>query len=144
MLRLAIILFIGLNSVTALAQSVVEWEFSYDPTENVVVGHATIDEGWHLYSQFVDEFAGPVPTSFDFEENGDLLLIGTPQEPKAIAEYDENFESEVLYFKDEVNFKQQLEAKSDTELSGTVTFMVCNATMCLPPEDESFVISIKK
>lgn len=144
MLRLSVILFIGLKAIGASAQSEVVWEFTFDQDQNAVVAEATIEEGWHLYSQYVDEYAGPIPTSFEFEENPQVELIGTPVEPEAIVEFDQNFESEVFYFKDHVAFKQKLNAIGNTELSGTVTFMICNETMCLPPEDQVFVVSIKK
>lgn len=144
MLRLSVILFIGLKAVGASAQSEVVWEFTFDQDQNAVVAEATIEEGWHLYSQYVDEYAGPIPTSFEFEENPQVELIGTPVEPEAIVEFDQNFESEVSYFKDHVAFKQKLKPIGNTELSGTVTFMICNETMCLPPEDQVFVVSIKK
>ncbi len=144
MLRLSVILFIGLKAIGASAQSEVVWEFTFDQDQNAVVAEATIEEGWHLYSQYVDEYAGPIPTSFEFEENPQVELIGTPVEPEAIVEFDQNFESEVSYFKDHVAFKQKLNPIGNTELSGTVTFMICNETMCLPPEDQVFVVSIKK
>ena len=144
MLRLAIIFFIGFNTFVTFGQAEVVWEFVYDPNEHSIIADATIEEGWHLYSQYVDEYAGPIPTSFEFEENAQIVLIGTPIEPEAIVEFDENFESEVSYFKDHVEFKQKLEPKGDTQVFGTVTFMICNETMCLPPEDQMFVVSIKK
>ena len=29
--------------------------------------HASVEEGWHVYSQLLDPFDGPIPTSFTFE-----------------------------------------------------------------------------
>jgi thiol:disulfide interchange protein DsbD len=65
-------------------------------------------------------------------------------EPKAIQKYDETFEATLDFFETKVVFVQQVKANKDSVLEGTVTFMVCNETMCLPPVDKQFKITIPK
>ena len=53
----------------------IQWELSLkslDNNEYEITHTALIEEGWHLYSQILaDEFDGPLPTEFIYEE-GDL------------------------------------------------------------------------
>ena len=129
--------------LTAFSQAKVQWNFSYDEKDKVVNCEAIIAEGWHLYSQHVENDIGPVPTSFTFEENKSIKLIGRVDEPTPVQKYDENFEAMLDFFLNKVVFKQRISMKEPTILKGFVTYMVCNETMCLPPTDEHFQITIK-
>ena len=129
-------------SLASFGQNTVEWEFKVE--NDVFIAEATIAEGWHLYSQHIDNEIGPIPTSFEFEENTALEIVGDTQEPESLKEYDENFEGELNFFKEKVAFQQKIKVLESTELIGFVTFMVCNDTMCLPPTDEKFTVTIEK
>ena len=104
---------------------------------------ASIAEGWHLYSQFISNDIGPIPTSFTFTENEFVSISGKVSEPKAIQEYDENFEATLDFFKEKVTFTQKALAKQTTVEEIIITYMVCNETMCLPPIDQKFTVEIK-
>lgn len=104
---------------------------------------ATIADGWHLYSQHISNEIGPVPTAFKFSTNENVTLSGDVKEPKAIQEYDENFEATLDFFKEKVTFQQKAEAKNTVEQEIIITYMVCNDVMCLPPVDQKFVVEIK-
>lgn len=138
----AFILLFTLLSYIGVAQEVVEWEFDYNADTEMLEMKATILPGWHLYSQELSNEIGPVPTSFTFEESEDVELIGKVKEPESEKAYDENFEGELNFFKDEVVFTQQVNAKDGVTVAGTVTFMVCNDRKCLPPTDLNFEITI--
>lgn len=126
------------------SQEKVEWQLYYnDKTETIEI-IATIAEGWHLYSQHLNNEIGPVPTSFLFESNEKVKVIGETIEPESLKEYDENFEAELNFFKETVTFSQKVKVADSTQLNCTVTFMVCNDTMCLPPRELTFTIPIKK
>lgn len=140
---LIFIVFI-LVSMLSFGQEKVEWTYSFDSESSTIQIKATIDEGWHLYSQHIDNEIGPVPTSISFEKNGEVVIVGKTIEPESLKEYDENFEGELNFFKDEVVFTQKIKLKKSTTLNGVVTFMVCNDTMCLPPTDIDFSIKINK
>lgn len=119
------------------------WNYLYNPASEEVQITAEIAEGWHLYSQHIDNELGPIPTSFEFQENPAVQLIGETVEPESIKEYDPNFEGDLNFFKDEVTFVQKVKLQRPTTILGTVTFMVCNDVMCLPPVDELFKIEIQ-
>lgn len=97
---------------------------------------AKIDEGWHLYSQELPSDDGPIATEFTFPEGKDYKLIGKVQEPKAVTEYDPNFDMDLNYFKKKVTFTQKIKGLTPKsfKLTAEVYFMVCDEEKCLPPE----------
>ena len=147
MLKNYLFVLIGLISLSALAQDVeskVVWNSSYDANDQKLTFEATLSEGWHVYSQFTDASVGPVPTSFTFEKAKGVKLVGETEEPTPIQKFDPNFDGQVSYFEEKVVFKQEISVRKNSEVSGTITFMVCNETMCLPPDDKRFIITINK
>lgn len=132
-------------SFSSFGQEKVEWTYSYDSETETIIISAEIEEGWHLYSQHIDESLGPIPTVFKFEEDKTFFkLIGKTLEPTPITEYDPNFEGDLSFFEGSVEFIQKLRVKASGEVRGTITFMVCNEEMCLPPVDIDFNIMINK
>lgn len=127
----------------AFGQDKIHWEFKYNSSLKTLEMKAEIAEGWHLYSQHVANQIGPVPTHFVIEPTKDIHLIGVVVEPTPIQKYDENFEAMLDFFEDSVVFTQRIAVDKSGEVKGVVTYMVCNDTMCLPPTDQNFVISIK-
>ncbi len=145
MKQLSTIFFFTLFSSMVMAQSssaVTKWEFNA-VGENKIEINVTLNEGWHIYSQYLVG-DGPIPTTFTFQENNNIELKGKVKEEKAITEYDANFDMQVAYFKHETKFTQEIvrKSKDKTALSGTVEFMVCNETMCYPPDVISFKIEL--
>lgn len=125
--------------------SKVNWTFEKRTNKGAIelVLTASIEKGWHIYSQYL-KGDGPIPTSFSFTMPKGLKADGTPKEPTPISHYDENFGMEVKYFNDKVVFVQSLKGKpaKGSVVKGTVTFMVCNDEMCLPPTDVKFEIKL--
>jgi len=123
----------------------VQWEFSKEDLGNSeydLFFTATIDDGWYLYSQYVEE-DGPLPTSFTFFESDKYELIGTTNEEDPIKEYDPNFDMVLSYFTKQVVFNQKVKLNSDKiAINGELMFMVCDATQCLPPEYVDFSFTL--
>lgn len=136
------ILFLFL-SFQSFGQGKVKWSYEYNSTNDVIELKAVIAEGWHLYSQHINNDIGPIPTEFEFKENPSVKFVGKTNEPESIKEYDQNFEGDLNFFKDEVVFTQKVDVDAPTEVVGTVTYMVCNDVMCMPPKDEIFRITIE-
>ncbi len=147
MKNLCIILICSaLVPLQAQIENPVSWSFDSKPTADdhfQVIVKATIEEGWHLYSQFMDE-GGPIPTSIHFEENTDITLKGNAEEiGEKESGYDELFDMEVAYFSNAVTFEQELTAnKLPTTVTGYVEFMVCDDEKCLPPDQVSFSLAL--
>jgi thiol:disulfide interchange protein len=125
----------------------VTWSFSnkqVSDTEFDLVLTASIDNGWHLYSQFIAD-GGPVATSFKFKPTPDYALVGKVIEsPKPKKIYEKVFEMEVAFFEKKAVFTQKIKLKvPDAKIKGTLTFMVCDDSQCLPPEDLDFSFDLK-
>lgn len=94
----------------------------------------TLDDDWHLYSQFTDP-GGPLPTEFRFEKNKDIELIGKPQEiGKLNKAFDNLFGVNVASFSDKVTFVQRVRIKDpDALLKGEFDGQVCKDEVgCMP------------
>ena len=127
-------LFIALATLTqAQILEPIHWKVSAkaltDSTTDVIMS-ATIDEGWHLYTQDIPD-GGPVPTQFSY---GELPLIGqTTTSAKVYSAYDENFEMDLTFYETKAVFHQTVLTRGAKELTASVTFMACNDQMCLAP-----------
>ena len=112
-------------------------------TEATIFIKATIEPGWHVYSQYIEE-GGPIKTSFTFAPSKSYALVGKTIEPKAIAKFDKQFKMNIGYFENEVIFQQKVKLKSAgaTAVKGKLEYMVCNDKKCLPPTEVDFVASI--
>lgn len=126
----------------------IDWTFSVeDETDStaVLVAEATLEDKWHLYSMSIDEDAGPVPTSLNFEKSASYELIGeaTEDEPKII--YDPNFQTDLGLFSGTAKFKQKIRklTTKPAKITGYITFMVCDDMKCLPPDDKEFSFAIE-
>lgn len=105
---------------------------------------ATVDKGWHLYSQFTPD-GGPVPTSFTFTKNPLVTLSGPVKEVgKLETHFEKLFDVNVKQYSDKVDFVQVVTLKGDvkTNLSGKVQYMLCDDNQCLPPATQQFSISL--
>lgn len=111
-------------------------------TEAIVAIRATIDEGWHIYSQNVAD-GGPVKTTFAFKPSKDFQLVGKTIEPKPITKFEKTFDMNVSYFEKTVTFQQKVKLTgAKSVVKGTVEFMVCDDKQCLPPETVDFSVTI--
>jgi DsbC/DsbD-like thiol-disulfide interchange protein len=125
----------------------VRWSYAakrISPAEAVVLVKATIEPGWHIYSQNVKD-GGPVATSFTYAPGQkNFTVIGKPTEPKAIVKYEEVFKMNVSYFENSVIFQQKvkLKGKGATTVKGKVEYMTCNDRKCLPPDEVEFNVAV--
>jgi len=124
----------------ASVEKIAESEFS-------LIATATIDDGWHLYSQKIPD-GGPIPTKFSFASKvNEFQLIDKTVEGKGHEEFDKVFEMDIKYFEKKAVFKQKIRVLKTgiISINGTVEFMVCNDTKCLPPTevDISFTVEGK-
>mgnify|MGYP003328422480 FL=1 len=58
--------------------------------------------------------------------------------------YDKNFNTELTFFSDKVEFVQTVNLKvaSKTNLAGVVDYSICNDDRCLPPAKVSFEVAL--
>lgn len=128
----------------------VKWEVSIenesDNRYNILMT-ATIDEGWHLYSQiqFGEEFEGPIRTEFAYNaSDSTYTLVGPTQEPDIKPLFDPVFELDVIYFGDQVTFIQPIDVVNPEGLKivAEVYYSVCDDEKCLPPDTKTFELDL--
>jgi hypothetical protein len=124
----------------------VHWSYGakkISPTEAVVFIKATIDNGWHVYSQTVKD-GGPVKTTITFTPSKEYSTVGSTAEPAPITRMEKVFNMEVGFFENSVVFQQKIRLKAGkTIVKGSLEYMTCNDHQCLPPEDVEFSIPIE-
>jgi len=135
--------FFSFSQVHEPVKWVTDVEKISDTDFNLVVT-ATIDAGWHLYSQKIPD-GGPIPTTFSFKDVADQYqLLGETIEGDGHEEFDKVFEMKIKYFEKEAVFKQKIRVLKTgiLNINETLEFMVCDDTNCLPPTevDISFVV----
>jgi hypothetical protein len=134
-------------AVVLKAQTPYAWTFTAKKiTDKTFEIHCTVDVSapWHTYSQFTPE-GGPLPTKFEFAKNPLYSLAGPAKENgKMITKHEDVFDVDVKYFDGKVDFVQIVKMKgtAKTNLSGSVTFMVCNDEQCLPPTTQKFSLAL--
>lgn len=142
---LTIFIFLILQFCYGQGYSPVSWQFKAEP----VTGHetllsitATLDPGWHLYSQFIKE-GGPIPTRFRFEPGDGYVPVSPMDERgKEARFYDDLYEMDIIWYSDVVTFSQRIRlVHPETIIKGKVEFMTCNDEVCIPGERE-FMIEV--
>ena len=130
---------------TAQILEPVKWSFTAEvEKENVVVLTitATVDKGWHLYSQHNTEGITQA-TVFTFDKSKNYKLIGKTSEPKYV-EFTDEFGTDRYFEKSPVIFKQKIEVFSEKDfvLNGTVDAQACIEGKCILVGTD-FEISVK-
>ena len=107
---------------------------------------ATIQSGWHLYSQSQPDDAIAEPTSVSFNKNPLLSFDGKIKEEGKLEKFhDAKLDISAHQYSTKVEFVQEvkLKASAKTNVTGTVRFQTCNDEKCLPPKTVNFSIPIK-
>ncbi len=144
MKRLACILLYFLMIPALFAQiDPVKWSYTAKKTSPGIYElhfKAMIDAPWHIYSQFTPE-GGPNPTIILLNKNPLVSPSGKAKEMgKLKQKHEEVFKVDVKYFDGKVDFVQVVKVKGNikTNIGGTISYMICNDEMCLPPKTEKF------
>lgn len=105
-----------------------------------------IDDGWHIYSQEeADIEFPPIPTEFVFNHSPETYeLVGKTIEPNIEPMYDEVFEEYIVYFSNQVLFKQDIRVinPEGLQLQVEMGFSACDDEKCLPPDWKTLAISL--
>ncbi len=135
------------NILFAQIQNPVEWTATSkkiaDKTYEVHIT-ATIDHGWHIYSQTTPD-GGPIATSFTFTKNPLIMVEGKAKEVGKLEKHHEPlFGVDVKQFSNTVDFVQlvKLKAPVKTSMNVAVEFMVCNDKQCLPPTTKKLSVAL--
>ena len=138
-------LFFSATSYSQILKPV-KWSYATKKTgknEAIIYLKATIDKGWHIYSQKVPE-GGPVKTSFSFTPSSSYKKLGATIEPKPITAFEKAFNMKVSYFSNTVIFQQKVNlSRLPAVVKGKIEYMACDDSRCLPPEEVDFSLTIQ-
>ncbi|KAA1248079.1 thioredoxin family protein [Aquimarina sp. RZ0] len=152
MRNILLLLITLLFSTTIFSQifEPIKWKSSVKETsenEYTLYFEATLDKGWHIYSQreVETEEIAPTATEFTFyNENKAFELIGKTEEPEGIQKFDKVFEMEIKYFEESVTFSQKIKRLDSalTSIKAEVFFGICDDEKCLAPDTVEFNLSL--
>lgn len=138
-----------LSSVTAFAQrsaDKVKWSFSSekinDSTFNLIL-RASIDEGWHIYAFNPGNDPSLRFPVFSFNKNSSFKLLGKVKENgKIVTEEIKDLDVVLHYFLKNVVYSQKVNVSANTNITGKISYQVCNEKLCLPESEINFSIPI--
>ena len=146
-LSLALLFFLAI--VTHGQLNPVTWNFTavkLDEKTYEVHMKASIQSGWHLYSQKQPGNAIAIPTTFTINKNPIFSLDGKVKEiGKLEVMDDKELNLSANQYSGSVDFVQKIKLKSKikTNFNGSVEYQTCDDKKCLPPKKVNFSISIK-
>lgn len=140
--KILLLFLIISTSLSAQILEPIKWSITENKTsENMleIRYSATIDEGWHLYSNVLPD-GGPLATEVTYTTLEGVELDGTLHADRAsIEEYSEVFSMVLNNFKDEVTFVQRLKLlSSQYKIVGELRYMACDNGTCIPPTTVDF------
>ncbi len=134
--------------MTAAGQDPVKWSFT---SKKLADGNyeirmtASIQAGWHLYSQTQPEDAIAIPTTFSFNSNPLILVVGKIKEEGKLEKFhDKELDLSANQYSKKVDFVQvvKLKGKVKTNFSGSVEYQTCDDKKCLPPKTVNFKVAL--
>jgi hypothetical protein len=140
MKKFVLILFsffmVGLLSAQGL--NPVSWTFtSKKISDNVYELQmvASIQQGWHVYSQSQPKDAIAQPTTVVFNKNPLIELDGKLKEAGNLEKFkDKELDISANQYSNKVVFSQRvkMKGKAKTNVTGKLTYQTCNDEKCLP------------
>lgn len=137
-----------MGTVIASGQNPINWAFTSkklsDNTYEVKIT-ATIEKGWHLYSQTQPEDAIAMPTTFTITNNPLLEVVGKIKEVGKLEKFrDKELDLSANQYSEKVEFVQtiKLKGKVKTSYAGSVEFQTCDDKKCLPPKTVNFKVAL--
>jgi DsbC/DsbD-like thiol-disulfide interchange protein len=144
-LFMIVALFFSATSYSQILKPV-KWSYATKKTgknEAIIYLKATIDKGWHIYSQRLPE-GGPIKTSISFIPSPAYKKMGSTIEPNPITAFEKAFNMKVSYFSNTVVFQQKVNlSRLPAVVKGKIEYMACDDSKCLPPEEVDFSLTIK-
>ncbi|MGZ5285703.1 MAG: protein-disulfide reductase DsbD domain-containing protein [Flavisolibacter sp.] len=145
---LLIVLAAFTTSLSFAQDEPITWKFSSKKTSDNVYElkmTATLNKGWHLYSQNQPKDAIAIPTSFSFNKNPLLEFDGKVKEIGKMEKFvDKELDVTANQYSNEVSFVQKvkLRGKAKTNVTGKLEYQVCTDEKCLPAKTVNLSISL--
>ncbi|WP_330441781.1 protein-disulfide reductase DsbD family protein [Flavobacterium sp. C4GT6] len=141
MKKTALLFFLLLSFIAGKAQIIepVKWTSKIEKkseTEYVLIFNATIEDNWHMYSQFSADGGGlPLEVEFNNAENN-FEAVGKAQESETHKEYNDIFEVEETFFSNKAELKQTIKVSNpdNTLVQVGLYYQVCKES-CIQGEN---------
>ena len=148
-ITLLVILFSFGNSFAQQKINPVHWSAKVkkvDANHYDIVFTAKLDEGWELYSQFLENDEGPLATTFIFQKNESYSKVDIVKESSLNRKnvYDKMFDMTVVKYSKSAIFTQRVKTDGTGNALVMIEYMSCKATSCLPPRYVEFDIDLSK
>ena len=149
MKQFTLMLFSFFVAAISFAQNPVSWNFASKKISDGVYeiqATATIEQGWHLYSQEQPKDAIAQPTIFSFNKNPLLDYDGKVKEIGKLEKFkDRELNVSANQYSDKVIFVQKvkLKGKVKTNITGKLTYQTCNDKQCLPAKTVNLSIPLQ-
>ena len=149
MKKTALLFFLLLSFIAGKAQIIepVKWTSKIEKksdSEYVLIFNATIEENWHMYSQFSADGGGlPLLVEFNNAENN-FEPVGQAKESETHKEYNDIFEVEETFFSNKAELQQTIKvSNTDNALvQVALKYQVCKES-CIQGEN-LFVFNLKE
>ena len=137
------------QAISAQIYNPVKWNFTLTAAADgnyTLLAKATIDEGWWVYSEYLENENGPIPTTINYDAGTHYKLVGKSKESENAKKiYDKLFEMEVIKFQKSFTIEQKIKITDPSKpITGYLNFMTCNDERCLPPVDVEFELYAPK
>lgn len=149
MKKLTVLALILVSVLTVQAQvDPVKWTFTAKKTgDKTYELHmtASMQSGWHLYSQTQPEDAIIEPTGFSITNNPLYTLEGKVKEVGKMEKFhDKKLQISAHQYSGKVDFVQvvKLKGSGKTNISGVVEYQTCNDERCLPVKKVNFSVAL--
>ncbi|MGI9191851.1 MAG: protein-disulfide reductase DsbD domain-containing protein [Chitinophagaceae bacterium] len=134
----------GALATQAQFNSPVKWTFKMEedtiPNQYIVMAKATLDSGWHIFTNEPGGDGLLMPTEFVIDADSAITDISPIELLGTVIQKEIDGTGLVNYFEKEARFKRIVTLKEKIPLTGSMHFQICNDEMCLPPTEELFLI----
>lgn len=123
----------------------VKWDIDVEQNssnEITITFKSKIDDGWYVYSQYLESEDGPIATAIEYDAGSHFSTVGKSTESGNKHEgFDNIFEMNVVKYDKTYNIHQKIKVNDpDKAIEGYLTFQSCDHEKCLPPMDYDFSI----
>ncbi len=140
--------FLAFANLNAQIVKPVKWTSKVEKlsdSEFNLVMNGTIDEGWHLYSQFTPQadMGAALPAEFKFDNaKGNYELVGKVKESPYTKKFSDVFEIDEYFFEKKVTFTQKVKIINTkiTSIKAKIDYQVCKEA-CIN-DDMKFTFAI--
>jgi thiol:disulfide interchange protein DsbD len=139
--------FSFLISLHAQIFNPVSWTYQWKNTtknEYELQFIAQIDDGWNIYSQYLESDDGPIRTSIIWDKGSHYTLLGKAAEEGNIYKgFDDIFGMNVIRLSGKIIFRQKIRVTDPSKpITGFIEYMACDKERCLPPGEANFSFQV--